>query len=140
MGGTGETGEALKVSYDSCQTWQNLHNKSLFSWQYGMAGPCIDAHQDTIVAWAAPGPDLQPETVHSDAVDPMEWPHGSFFASKDLGVTWEEISPPDPSKSKGSLPGPRAVANPSGVTVDPEDPSVIWIATGGRSYSTVKLA
>lgn len=128
-GERGLTGGALTISVDDCASWSLLHNQSLFSWEYGMAGPVVAAHADTVVVWAAPGPDLGVGTVGVP----------NFFASVDAGHTWTEITPADPSTSTGILPGPRYAANPTGALVDRTDPKTIWLSFGGRSDALVRF-
>jgi len=118
-------GSAMKVSFDGCKTWELLGNKSLFSWEYGAPGPVVDAWGDTIVVYAAPGPDLGVGTTFN------------FYASIDAGATWTEITPADVSTSSGRLPGSRFAANPSGALVDRVNTKMIWLSFGGRSDAVV---
>ena len=95
VGGLGVPGQAVRVSYDSCETWENLTSGSSFTWQYGMPGPAVAARGDTVVVWASAGPDLELKNEHSGKPDQF----GSFFASVDAGRTWSDVSPADPSSS-----------------------------------------
>lgn len=95
VGGLGVPGQAVRVSYDNCETWENLTSGSSFTWQYGMSGPVVAARGETVVVWASAGPDLELKSEHSGKPDQF----GSFFASDDAGRTWSDVSPADPASS-----------------------------------------
>eukprot|EP00039_Didymoeca_costata_P002490 m.60534 g.60534 ORF g.60534 m.60534 type:complete len:865 (+) comp11330_c0_seq2:42-2636(+) len=129
-GENGPIGGSLHVSYDGCDSWSLLNNMSLFTWEYGMSGPILTAYGDTLVVWAAPGPQVKNLSTLI----------GSYYASIDAGFTWTEITPANISESTGTFPGPRHVTKPTGALIDPTNPHIIYIATGGRSYGLVNMA